>query len=114
MHIRECRRHKCIDTPEQMVLRDVVVETKLIARLITAPSTHHNPPPTSSRAGYAESSFAANLKPFSDSIGQTRTSADVCGTTSSPLEADMTGSPSDVVEVPIATIAPYRIDAGLR
>jgi hypothetical protein len=30
MHIGECRRHECIDAPEQMVLRDAVVETKLI------------------------------------------------------------------------------------
>jgi len=29
-------------------------------------------------------------------LGQTRTSADVCDTTASPPEADMTGSPGDV------------------
>jgi hypothetical protein len=33
-------------------------------------------------------------------MGQTRTSADVCSTTGSPPEADMTGSPSDVAFVP--------------
>src|SRR5262245_27856676 len=33
-------------------------------------------------------------------LGQTRTSADVCGTTASPSEADIPGSPSDVAEVP--------------
>src|SRR5215470_4346647 len=34
-----------------MVLRDTVVETKLVeqARLIAAPSTHHDSPPTASR-----------------------------------------------------------------
>jgi len=30
MHIREYRRHECIDAPEQMVFRDAIVETKLI------------------------------------------------------------------------------------
>jgi len=32
-------------------------------------------------------------------LGQTLTSADACGTTASPPEADMPGSPSDVAEV---------------
>src|SRR5215510_7268902 len=35
-------------------------------------------------------------------MGQTLTSADVCGTTASPSEADMTRSPLDVAEVPTA------------
>src|SRR5262249_4556006 len=35
-------------------------------------------------------------------VGQTRSSADVCVTTASPSEADMTESPSDVAEVPIS------------
>jgi len=34
-------------------------------------------------------------------MGQTRTSGDVCHATASPPEADMTGSPRDVAEVPI-------------
>src|SRR5262245_24208803 len=38
-------------------------------------------------------------------MGHTRTSADVCNTTASPPEADMTGSPSDVAEGPKAGIA---------
>ena len=33
---------------------------------------------------------------FSHGQGQTRTSAEVCDTTASPSEADMTGSPRDV------------------
>src|SRR5207249_1265317 len=51
MHIGKRRRHEHIDAPEQVVLRDTVVQPKLIeqARLIAAPSTHHRPPPTSSR-----------------------------------------------------------------
>jgi len=34
-------------------------------------------------------------------MGQTRTLADVCDTTASPLEADMTRSPRDVADGPI-------------
>jgi hypothetical protein len=51
MHIRERRRQEYIDAPEQVVLWDPVVESKLIkqARLIAAPPTHHDLPPTSSR-----------------------------------------------------------------
>src|SRR5215510_7136769 len=39
--------------------------------------------------------------PTNDPSGHTRTSADVCDTTASPREADMTGSPRDVAEGPI-------------
>jgi len=52
--------------------------------------------------------------------GQTRTSADVCDTTASPPEADMTGSPSDVAEVPhpdsctAANSACYSITSSAR
>jgi len=46
--------------------------------------------------------------------GQTRTSAYVCDTTASPLEADMPGLPSDVAEGPISDILPFRIAARLR
>src|SRR5262245_23823547 len=38
-------------------------------------------------------------------LGHTRTSADVCGTTASLPEADMTGSPRDVAEVPLADVS---------
>jgi hypothetical protein len=50
VHIGERCRHEYIDAPEQVVLRDTVVEPKLIeqARLIAALSTQHDPPPTSS------------------------------------------------------------------
>ena len=37
-------------------------------------------------------------------MGQTRTSADVCDTTASPPEADMTELPRDVAEMPIPDI----------
>jgi len=40
--------------------------------------------------------------------GQTRTSAHVCGTTASPPEADVTGSPSDVAEVPNPKVSAGR------
>ena len=45
-------------------------------------------------------------------MGQTRTSAQVCDTTASPPEADMTGSLGDVAEVPKGDIG-QRIDAGI-
>jgi hypothetical protein len=50
MNVGQRRRHEWIDASEQMVLRDTVVEPKLIekARLIAALSTHHDPPPSSS------------------------------------------------------------------
>jgi hypothetical protein len=37
-------------------------------------------------------------------VGQTRTSADIYGTTASPPKADMPGSPSEVAEGPQAVI----------
>jgi hypothetical protein len=51
MHVAEYRCHEYINAPEQVVLRNTIVESKLIrqARLIAAPSTHHDLPPTSSR-----------------------------------------------------------------
>jgi hypothetical protein len=44
-------------------------------------------------------------------LGQTRTSADVCGTTASPPKADMPGSSSDVAEGPIASTVLYAAEA---
>src|SRR5262245_22922859 len=46
--------------------------------------------------------------------GQTRTSADVCDTTASPTEADMTALPGDVAEVPIAVMRSQRCNAHQR
>ena len=46
------------------------------------------------------------ISPRESVKGQTRTSVDVCDTTGSPPEADMTGSPRDVAEVPNAVFAP--------
>src|SRR5215471_13539309 len=40
------------------------------------------------------------LGDFCNKIGQDRTSADVCDTTASPPEADVTRSPGDVAEGP--------------
>jgi hypothetical protein len=64
------RRQKSIDASEQMVLRDTIIEPKLIekARLITDLPTHHR------RAllisfDQQESSFRDSLNPFFDSIG---------------------------------------------
>ena len=44
------------------------------------------------------SSEAKSVHVAMSESGQTRTSADVCDTTASPLEVDMTGSPRDVAE----------------
>src|SRR5262245_30372750 len=55
-----------------------------------------------------------SANPFFDSIGQTRTSADVHGKTASPLEADMPGSPSDVAEVPTAVVTARPILASFH
>jgi hypothetical protein len=44
--------------------------------------------------------FEIPANSFFDSIGQTRTSAEVCGTSASPAKPDMPGSPSDVAEGP--------------
>ena len=47
-------------------------------------------------------------------LGQTRTSADVCGTTASPPEADISGLPSDVAEGPQAVIAAQKLSPPIR
>src|SRR5262249_1329331 len=44
------------------------------------------------------------IRPPTTATGQTRTSADLCGTTASPPEADFGGSLPDVAEVPGAVI----------
>ena len=43
VHIGERRHHKTIDTPQQVVLRDAIIEMELIEKacLIAAPPTHH-------------------------------------------------------------------------
>jgi len=40
------------------------------------------------------------VRPTIPALGQTPTSADVCGTTASALEADMTGALREVAKVP--------------
>ena len=45
-------------------------------------------------------------------MSQTRTSAHVCDTTASPPEADMTGSPRDVAEVPFPDMEPLPHQVG--
>jgi hypothetical protein len=74
VHIGERRSHEYIDTPKQVVLRDTVIEPKLIEqpRLIAPLSTHHGRL-RPHRVGKAESLFAANLKPFFDSIDPSAT-----------------------------------------
>jgi hypothetical protein len=74
VHIGERRSHEYIDTPKQVVLGDTVVKPKLIEqpRLIAALSTHHGRL-RPHRVGKAESLFAANLKPFFDSIDPSET-----------------------------------------
>jgi hypothetical protein len=62
-----------------VVLRDTIVESKLIkqARLIAAPSTHHDMPPTSSRRK-SGITVRRQSQPFFDTIGPTRTFGRVC------------------------------------
>jgi hypothetical protein len=71
VHICKRRRHEYIDASEQVVLRDTIVEPKLIeqARLIAALSTQHDPPPVSS---HWKSGITVRPKSqaFFDSIGQ--------------------------------------------
>jgi hypothetical protein len=61
VHIGKRRRHEYIDTSEQVILRDTVVEPKLIeqACLIAGPASGLT------AFGKAESLFVVNLKPFS-------------------------------------------------
>src|SRR5262245_40637713 len=54
---------------------------------------------------------AAKSAPAHVSVGSdTRTSADVRDTTASPPEAEVTGSPRDVAEVPITDMAFFHFD----
>src|SRR5262249_5215633 len=84
-----------IDRTNRVALIDPVVETFRQQRRLTSirafNESLHQSPPQIARPDIPDSTF-------SRSQGQDRTSADVCDTTASPPEADVTRSPGDVAE----------------
>jgi hypothetical protein len=78
VHTIQNRRQESIDASEQMLLRDTIIEPKLIekARLITDLPTHHRRALLIS-SDQQESSFRDSLNLFFDSIDPERTSGPI-------------------------------------
>jgi hypothetical protein len=70
MHVRERRRHKTIDTPEQVILRDALIEPELIEKtcLIATSPTHHRRLQARHQRNQ-RNHCSANFSSFFDSIG---------------------------------------------
>jgi hypothetical protein len=75
VEVGQCRRHKHLDPSQKMILRDAIIEAKLIEQLALVPPlpTHHRPVLRRRSRQQTESPFAATLNAFIDSIDPWRT-----------------------------------------